>query len=91
MITVREYNRAVKEYSRNIYRYILKSTQDKEATEDIIQDCYMKLWEHKENVNPEKIKYWLFTTAHNAMLKYIKKASRSISFKEAFIVEPFAA
>lgn len=89
MITIREYNTAVKEYSRNIFRYVYKCIRDEEAANDIIQDCYMKLWEHKDNVHPEKIKYWLFTTSHNTMLQYIKKASRTIPFDKSSMVEPF--
>jgi RNA polymerase sigma factor (sigma-70 family) len=89
MITIREYNTAVKEYSRNIYRYVCKSIRDEEGTEDIVQDCYIKLWEHRENVNPDKVKYWLFATAHNTMLKYIQQASKTISFDKANFIEPF--
>jgi len=77
MITETEYNNAVKAYTKNVFRFIMKSLKSKEATEDLVQDCFMKLWQNRETVDASKIKAWLFTTAHNAMINYVKVAARS--------------
>lgn len=45
-----------------------------------MQDTFMKLWLHKENINIEKVKSWLFTTAYHDMLKNIQKKTRFIPF-----------
>jgi RNA polymerase sigma factor (sigma-70 family) len=79
MIGESAYNEAVRMYTKNIFRFILKSLKDKEATEDLVQDCFMKLWQHRANIDAAKIKSWLFSAAHNGMINYIKLASRKTS------------
>ena len=79
MVSSKEYNNAVREYSKNLLRFIIKSLKDEKAAEDILQDCYLKLWEHRNNVDPQKIKSWLFTTAHHMLINYIKRKARFTS------------
>jgi len=78
MIREKEYNAAVKEYAKNIFRYLHKSLKDAEACNDLVQDCFLKLWQHKDRVDKTKIKSWLFSVAHNGMLNYIKSRSKNI-------------
>lgn len=77
----KEYNIAVKEHSHKLYGYLLKLIRDKNEADDLVQDAYMKLWEHCESVEFLKSKAWLFTTARNAMLNKIKKDKRKESMK----------
>src|SRR5689334_9871354 len=79
MITDREFNTAVKEYTRNLYRYLIKTLRNEDAAKDLVQDCFLKLWNNKHTIDALKIKSWLFTVAHNAMLNYIKSESRKSS------------
>ena len=90
MIDTKEYNRAVREYTRNLFRYVFKSLRDEEASNDIVQDCFLKLWKEKEKVNNLKIKYWLFATAHNTMINYLKKSSKMVSIDSVLYDEPHA-
>lgn len=83
MIGEKDYNSAVREHTRNIFRFIQKSLKDKEATEDLVQDCFLKLWQNRENVNADKVKSWLFATAHNAMINYLKLESRKVSIEKS--------
>ncbi len=80
-MTVNEYNQSVKLYSDRLYRFILKSIRDIQKAEDIVQDSYEKLWKNVENVNNEKVKSYLFTTAYHTMIDRIRKEKRS-SFTE---------
>jgi RNA polymerase sigma-70 factor, ECF subfamily len=82
MIGEQDYNSAVTAYARNIFRFIRKSLKDKEATEDLVQDCFLKLWQNRSDIDNSKIKSWLFATAHNAMINYIKLQSRKISIDQ---------
>jgi RNA polymerase sigma-70 factor, ECF subfamily len=88
MLSTEHYNRAVKEYAKNIFRYILKSTKDEAFAKDIVQDCYVKLWEHKETVDPDKVKSWLFTTAYHIMINQIKRSRRMTAMEGSGYVEP---
>ena len=80
-MTVNEYNRAVNDFSDRLYRFVLKSIRDVHKAEDIVQDSYEKLWKNVENVNAEKVKSYLFTTAYHTMIDIIRKEKRS-SFSE---------
>ncbi len=88
MISVQDYNNAVKEHTRSIFRFLYKSLRDREATNDLVQDCYLKLWQNREKINPEKIKPWLFSVAHNAMLDYLTSSSRKVQLDEDFQAPP---
>jgi len=80
-MTVNEYNQTVNQISDHLYRFVLKSIRDTHKAEDIVQDSYEKLWKNVENVNAEKVKSYLFTTAYHTMIDRIRKEKRS-SFSE---------
>ena len=72
----KEYNIAVNNYSGRLYGYCLKYLQSKADADDIVQDVFEKLWNNRKKVDFEKSKSWLFTTAHNTMLNFIKRKNR---------------
>ena len=80
-MTINEYNKSVNLFSDRLYRFVLKSIKDVQKAEDIVQDSYEKLWKNVENVNFEKVKSYLFTTAYHTMIDRIRKEKRS-SFSE---------
>ena len=72
-MTVAEYNRAVDDWADALYRYTQKNLGHAMSAQDIVQDCYEKLWIHRDQVDPLKVKSWLFTTAHHTMVDNIRK------------------
>jgi RNA polymerase sigma-70 factor (ECF subfamily) len=56
-----------------------------------VQDCFLKLWKERANVDKMKIKYWLFATAHNAMINYLKRSSKTVSINSILFNEPLAS
>ncbi|MCU0355325.1 MAG: RNA polymerase sigma factor [Cytophagales bacterium] len=78
MISTQEYNQAVKEHTRSVFRFLYKSVRDEEAVNDLVQDCYLKLWQNRDKVNPAKIKPWLFSVAHHAMIDYLSARARQV-------------
>jgi RNA polymerase sigma-70 factor (ECF subfamily) len=83
----KEYNQSVDLYSDNIYRFILKNIRDEERARDIVQDSYEKLWRNAENVNSEKVKSYLFTTAYHTMVDAIRKEKRQMYTEDYQIQE----
>ena len=75
-MTINEYNASVGLYSDNLYRFILKNIKDVHKAEDIVQDCYEKLWKNINNVNGEKVRSYLFTVAYRIMIDGIRKDKR---------------
>jgi len=76
-MTINEYNQAVNDFSDRLYRFVLKSIRDTHKAEDIVQDSFEKLWKNVANVNGEKVKSYLFTTAYHTMIDTIRKEKRS--------------
>ncbi|MDP2335087.1 MAG: RNA polymerase sigma factor [Bacteroidota bacterium] len=75
-MNVKEYNQSVNLYSDNVFRFILKNLKDEERARDIVQDSYEKLWRNADNVNAEKVKSYLFTTAYHTMIDVLRKDKR---------------
>lgn len=80
-MTVKEYNFCVKEYSDNIYRFVLKHIRNEELAEDVIQDVFEKVWLKVSDVSFEKAKSYLFQSAYNRMIDVIRKENRQARWK----------
>jgi RNA polymerase sigma factor (sigma-70 family) len=78
-LTEQEYNIAVKTLSHRLFGYVFKSLRNREDSNDIVQESFMKLWINREKVETPKAKSWLFTTAHNALINFVKKRGRMSS------------
>ncbi|MCA1757332.1 MAG: RNA polymerase sigma factor [Bacteroidales bacterium] len=85
-MTPGEYNRAADEFSDRIYRFVLKSMGDPGRAEDVVQDCYEKLWVNVTEIDFSKARSWLFTTAYNRMIDILRREKRVIC-EEEFSVE----
>jgi RNA polymerase sigma factor (sigma-70 family) len=75
-MTIADYNLAVDAWADALYRYVLKNLGSAMPAQDVVQDCYEKLWIHRENLDSEKVKSWLFTTAHHTMIDGIRKTKK---------------
>ena len=71
-----EYNRCVDDVADGLYRFLLKNTKEHELAQDLVQEAFMRLWEHRDQVDKEKGKSWLFTTAYRAMVDHFRKYNR---------------
>lgn len=78
-MTITEYNSCVDSFSDGIYRFVLKNLRDTDASHDIVQDSYMKLWIKRKNVDSVKAKSYLYTTAYHTLIDYVRKNKRSTS------------
>jgi RNA polymerase sigma-70 factor (ECF subfamily) len=86
-MNVKEYNQSVDLYSDHVFRFILKNMKDEERARDIVQDSYEKLWRNAENVNAEKVKSYLFTTAYHTMIDVIRKYKRQTYLEDYQVPE----
>ncbi len=83
----RSYNSAVNEYSERVFRYAYKWTKSEATSKDIVQEVFEKLWKNRKQVKSEKVKSWLFTTAHNLLVNYSKK-KKMLSREDLIYTEP---
>jgi RNA polymerase sigma factor (sigma-70 family) len=78
-MTVKEYNRAVEEFSDSVYRFIRGNLKDEDRANDIVQDAYEKLWRHVAEIDLSVAKAWLFSTAYHNMIDIIRREKRMIN------------
>ncbi|HIP35816.1 MAG TPA: RNA polymerase sigma factor [Crocinitomix sp.] len=72
-MTVKEYNTAVDDFADNIYRFVLKHLKNVDATKDVVQDTFAKVWVKHKNISAQKVKSYLFTTAYNTLIDVLRK------------------
>lgn len=72
-MTVQQYNQAVDLYADALYRFILKHIKDTDIAKDIIQDTFEKVWRKVNEINHDKIKSYLFTSAYHTLIDYTRK------------------
>ena len=72
-MTVTEYNTAVDDYADNLYRFALKHLRNEDSAKDIVQETFTKVWIKHVEINTEKVKSYLFTTAYHCIIDWIKK------------------
>ena len=79
-MTVEDYNNCVEDYADGLFRFILKNIKDEEKASDVVQDSFEKLWRKVKDVDPNKAKSYLFSTAYHTMIDGIRKEKRIDDF-----------
>ena len=69
----------VMRYQIHVYTYIMSITKDPEASNDIIQDVFIRVFKKLSSYNDEnKLKHWLFTLARNMTMDYYRKNKKKL-------------
>ena len=77
-MTTLQYNTCVNDYADGVYRFILKHIKDPDKAQDIVQESFTRLWEKVRDVNAQKAKTYLFTTAYHYMIDNIRRDKKQI-------------
>ena len=72
-MTIKEYNIAVDTYADNLFRFVIKHLKNKDATKDVVQDVFAKVWVKRDTIDAKKVKSYLFTTAYNTLIDAVRK------------------
>ncbi len=75
-MNVKEYNTAVDQHADGLYRFILKNIKDEDTAKDIVQDTFEKVWIKHEDVETEKAKSYLYTTAYRTLIDHTRKVKK---------------
>lgn len=72
-LTVKEYKNLFNKLYASLCLFSNKYLNNLEASKDIVQDVFIKIWEDKvEFKNPNTIKSYLYTSVKNKSLDYLK-------------------
>lgn len=78
-----QYNNCVKIYADGLFRFIVKNLRDDYEAENVVQNTFEKLWIRHKDVDYEKAKAYLFTSAYNNMIDTIRKNKRLVELEVA--------
>ncbi len=87
-MTAQEYNQCVDQHSNALYRFALHQLKDQDEAQEIVQVSFEKLWIKHRDVQFEKAKSYLFTTAHRAMIDFWRRQQRTTQLTEAMENRP---
>lgn len=76
-MTRKEYNILVNNLSDRVYRFLLYNTKNSEDAHDLVQESFLKLWVNRKKIDKQAAEKWLFVTAHNTMINFVKRRARS--------------
>ena len=75
-------------YYQDIYGYSMSLLKSKELAEENVQDVFLKVWLHRENLNLEQsFKSYLFTIARNQAFNLLNEATNDAILKEEIFYE----
>lgn len=75
----------IKRHQQRLYSFIYSKIQDKDITEDVFQDTFIKVIKtfKKGNYNEEgKFLPWVMRISHNLIIDYFRKSNRMPTFKK---------
>ena len=78
-----------REYFPSLTYFANRILSDKAASEDIVQDCFVQLWERRDRLTHIKaIKSYLYTSVRNQSLKYLEKKQRQSKIEAKELIQP---
>jgi RNA polymerase sigma-70 factor (family 1) len=75
-------------YRDNVYAYSISMLKTKVLAEEIVQDVFLKIWQHRNRLNPElSFKSYVFTITRNLTFNLISKATNNRKLREEVFYE----
>jgi RNA polymerase sigma-70 factor (ECF subfamily) len=72
-LDISSFEKLFREYFKPLVSVALRYIKDIDTAKEIVHDVYIKIWEKREEMIPEKgIKSYLFTATTNSCLNYIR-------------------
>ena len=79
----KQYRQWVKLYQDQAWtvaRYILK---DAHEAEDATQEAFVKLWNNRDSIDPERVKPWLMKVTRNGCLDRLRRRRNNVELNES--------
>src|SRR5690606_26417589 len=68
--------------------FALTITQDQQQGEDLVSECFLRLWNHRATFHtPSNIKAFLYIACKNACLNYLRNSKRLSSNQELYLAQ----
>jgi len=72
-------------YEKRLYYFVFSITKSEYATEEILQEAFIKIWTKKETIDPSRsFESFIFTIAKNLTYNYLRNIANQQSLKEEY-------
>jgi len=72
MTAFERFEQQVNEYQNQVYGFACSLLRDDVTAEDITQDVFIKLWEHRDEVDHDRALPWLMRVTRNACIDQLR-------------------
>lgn len=85
----RAFDALFRQYSARVYRFAYSYLKSRPQAEEIVQECFLKLWEKRHHLRPEEsLKGYLFTIAHHTILNQLRQHRHYWAYQELMQLAP---
>lgn len=83
-----QYDKLYKEYYPIVYGIVFSIIKNKENTEDVVQEIFIKIYSmDKEKLPKEGELSWLYTVSKNEALQFLRKKRKEVNIEEIYEVK----
>jgi len=68
-----QFRSIVESHRDRVYSYVLHMLRDPAVSSDVTQDVFVRLWEHRADMEEDRILSWLLRVARNACIDQVRK------------------
>ena len=79
----RQFDTAKQQYRDRLYSYAWYSLRSKADAEDVVQEAFLKLWEHMKSVDPAQTGAWLMRVTQNLIVDHVRRRKARQSWTDA--------
>lgn len=69
-----------KKHARDLYQFLYYKYGEDNHPKDLVQEAFIKLWNHCHKIKPDKARSFLFTVAKNQMLNNLAKKKTILKY-----------
>ena len=68
------YQELYEQWVSRLYGFVFQYLKSKDATDDVVQETFLRIWSNRVNLNPDvSFKSYLFTIAYHFLLKEMRR------------------
>jgi RNA polymerase sigma factor (sigma-70 family) len=61
------------QYQDKVFTFAYYSLRNREEAEDVTQEVLMKLWQHKDEISPDRLTAWVMRVARNTVIDVTRR------------------
>ena len=78
-MTHKEYNETVDKCADDLFRFAIRYTSDKQQAEDVVQDGFVTLWEHRSEIDYASAKGYLLRVMYHKLVDQHRRYKMQIA------------